>query len=134
MKYNMNRREQILSFLMTNRDGSFTAEQVAAALLDGGGGKSSVYRILAELTDGGCVRRITDGASRRVAYQYVGDEHCHHHLHLKCKGCGRLFHLDESTSREVAERLSVGGFIIDEGELLFGRCDACGGTNDKLSS
>jgi len=30
MKYNMNRREQILSFLMTNRDGSFTAEQVAA--------------------------------------------------------------------------------------------------------
>ena len=130
MKYNTKRREEIISFLMKNRECSFTAEQVAVALIGDSGGRSSVYRILSELTEGGCVRRITDGASRRVAYQYVGDEHCHHHLHLKCKGCGRLIHLDENISREVKDKLSVGGFIIDEGELLFGRCDACGGTND----
>ena len=128
MKYNTNRRADIISFLTDNRDASFTAEEVAAHVLNGGGGKSSVYRILAELTEGGCVRRITDSASRRVAYQYVGDEHCHHHLHLKCKGCGRLIHLDEDTSREVTARLSAGGFIIDEGALLLGKCTSCGGT------
>ena len=126
MKYNTKRREEIASFLMNNSERAFTSEQIACAVLDGDSGRSTVYRLLSELVADGCIRRITDG-TRHVTYQYVGGEHCHHHLHLKCKGCGRLIHLDESTSREVEERLSTSGFTIDGGELLLGTCSDCGG-------
>ena len=134
MKYNTKRREDVLAFLTENAHSSYSAEQISLAVLEDGRGKSTVYRILAELVADGQLRRIADGESRHITYQYVGGECGHRHLHLKCKDCGRLIHLDEGTSSEVKARLSVGGFTIDEGELLLGRCNACGGTNDKLSS
>ena len=47
-------------------------------------------------------------------------------MHLKCKGCGRLIHLDEDISKAFEEKiLSLGGFAIEEGSFLFGRCREC---------
>ena len=126
MVYNTGKRERILAFLAENGDGSYTLEEICAALTADGKGQSTVYRIVSELVGEGCVRRISDGRTRHCTYQYVGDEHCHHHLHLKCKGCGRLVHLDEGISRDFERTLmNVGGFTIEEGTLLFGTCRDC---------
>lgn len=128
MRYNTARRDDILSFLRKNRECSFSLEQICASILDEGRGKSTVYRIASELVREGRVRRLCDEHTRRVTYQYIGDEHCAHHLHLKCKECGRLAHLDAEVSHELCEAVRrAGGFVIDGGELLVGVCENCGG-------
>ena len=126
MGYNTGKRERILAFLSDSPDASYTLEEICDALTADGKGKSTVYRIVSELVGEGCVHRLSDGRTRHCTYQYVGDEHCHHHLHLKCKGCGRLVHLDEGVSRDFERTLkSVGGFTIEEGTMLFGTCKEC---------
>ncbi len=128
MRYNTARRDEIIGFLSERSDCSFTLEQICDSLLEEGRGKSTVYRIVSELVDGGIIRRLSDGHTRRVTYQYVGDEHCAHHLHLKCKECGRLAHLDTEVSEELCEAVRrAGGFVIDGGEMLLGVCEDCGG-------
>ena len=126
MGYKTGKRELILELLSRDADASYTAEEIADAIIPSGSGMSTVYRLISELVESGCVRRLSDGKTRHVTYQYVGDEHCQGHMHLKCKGCGRLIHLDEQVSRAFEEKiLSIGGFAIEEGSFLFGRCREC---------
>lgn len=126
MRYNTGKRERILAFLTDNSDSSFELERICDALTEDGKGKSTVYRIVSELVEEGCVRRLSDGKTRHCTYQYVGDECCHRHLHLKCKGCGRLVHLNEDVSRDFERTLlSVGGFLLESGTMLFGTCKDC---------
>jgi Fur family ferric uptake transcriptional regulator len=126
MGYNTGKRERILAFLRDNGDSSYSLEDICSALTSDGHGRSTVYRIVSELVGEGAVRRLSDGRTRHCTYQYVGDECCHRHLHLKCKGCGRLVHLDEDVSRDFERAvMNVGGFMIEEGTLLFGRCKDC---------
>lgn len=125
MKYNMGKRERILKLFSDNSSVTYTLEEICEALLDGGKGKSTVYRIVSELVGDGCLRRISDGKTRHCVYQYIGDEHCHRHLHLKCKGCGKLIHMDEDISRDFEKRVMDVGFAIEEGTLLYGTCTEC---------
>lgn len=130
MRYTTGKRELILAFLSDHADVSYTLEEICDALTDGGKGKSTVYRLVSELVGEGCIRRLSDGRTRHCTYQYVGKECCHSHLHLKCKGCGRLMHLDDGLSREFERAvLNVGGFMIEEGTLLFGTCRNCAEVN-----
>ena len=126
MGYNTGKRERILAFLKNNSETSYTLADICSELTEDGKGNSTVYRIVSELVADGCVRRLSDGKTRHCTYQYVGGEHCHHHLHLKCKGCGRLVHLDEDVSRNFEQTLrNVGGFVIESGTMLFGTCKEC---------
>lgn len=130
MRYTTGKRELILAFLSENADVSYTLEEICDALTDGGKGKSTVYRLVSELVGEGSIRRLSDGRTRHCTYQYVGKECCHSHLHLKCKGCGRLMHLDDGLSRDFERAvLNVGGFVIEEGTLLFGTCRNCAEVN-----
>ena len=126
MRYNTGNRERILAFFKNNADSSYALEEICSYLTEDGKGKSTVYRIVSDLVDESIVRRLSDGRTRHCTYQYAGDEHCHRHLHLKCKTCGRLMHLDEGLSREFERAvLGSGGFTIEEGTLLFGTCREC---------
>ena len=126
MGYNTGKRERILAFLKENSDTSYTLEEICAVITTDGKGKSTIYRIVSELVSKDSVRRLSDGKTRHCTYQYVGGDHCHNHLHLKCKGCGRLVHLDEELSRKFERAvLSAGGFMIEECTLLFGTCKDC---------
>lgn len=126
MKYNMGKRERIISLLSENSDVTYTPEQICDEILTDGKGKSTVYRIISELVEDGCLRRISDGKTRHCVYQYVGSEHCHEHLHLKCKGCGKLIHMDEKVSKDFENSvLSIRGFHIEAGTLLYGTCIEC---------
>lgn len=126
MTYNTAARSRLLSFLNSNSERAFTLEQICEELLEDGHGKSTVYRLVPQLVDAGCVRRISDGRTRRVTYQFVGGAACSEHLHLKCNGCGKLIHLDYEISHALEDALKKSrGFTLDEGTLIFGMCKDC---------
>lgn len=126
MVYTTGKRERIIDFLSENAERSYTLEEICEAITEGGKGKSTVYRLVSELVGEGILTRLSDGRTRHCTYQYVGGELCHTHLHLKCKGCGRLIHLDHELSEELERTVrQVGGFRIDDGAFLFGTCREC---------
>lgn len=125
MNYKTGKKSEVIAFLR-ERGGAFTIEQICDSVAEGGSGRSTVYRLVSELVASGEVRRISDGRTRHCTYQYVGGEDCRGHLHLKCKGCGRLIHLDEGTTADLERTLLAReGFSIDISELLLGRCVEC---------
>ena len=127
MKYNTGKRERIIKFLRINSARSFTLEEISAEIVPDGNGKSTVYRIVSELVADGKIKRLSDGKTRHCTYQYVGDDGCISHLHLKCRDCGKLIHLCDEISREFANALlSEDGFTLDAGAMLFGKCADCG--------
>ena len=126
MGYTTGKRARIVGFLSDNADKSYTIEEICSALIEEGKGRSTVYRLVSELVGEGVLTRLSDGRTRHCTYQYVGGELCHTHLHLKCKGCGRLMHLDSKLSEDFERAVSsVGGFLIDDGALLLGKCREC---------
>lgn len=126
MTYNTTARTRLIGFLQSNSDRAFTLEEICDALLEDGHGRSTVYRLTSQLTDAGCVRRISDGRTRKATYQFIGGAACSEHLHLKCNGCGKLIHLDYEISHALEDALKRSrGFTLDEGTLIFGRCKDC---------
>ena len=126
MTYNTEKRIRIIAILKESEGRAYTIDELSAAVCPDGKGRSSVYRIVANLCRDGELRKITDAQSRHTTYQYLGSHECAEHLHLKCKGCGRLIHLDCETSHMLESKImSANGFTIDDGAMLFGRCEDC---------
>ena len=131
MKYSTGKREQILAFLSKNADRSFALCDLALEVTGDGRGKSTVYRIVSELLSEGKIRRLSDGKTRHCTYQHIGNEECHAHLHLKCRDCGQLIHLDEDISHKFSDSvLNFGGFTLEAGCMLFGKCKNCNPGDD----
>ena len=126
MEYKTKAKETVTEFLSQNRGTALPLEEICEKLAVFEIGKSTVYRIVSSLVKSGCVRRISDNLSRHVSYQYIGDEGCRLHMHLKCKDCGAIIHLEDSISRSFLEGVKVlKGFSLDEDSLLTGRCIRC---------
>jgi Fur family ferric uptake transcriptional regulator len=89
-------------------------------------GESSIYRLIKELVESGEVKRTVKGNSRNFVYQITGGESCHHHLHMKCISCGKLYHMNDEESRELMERIfKEEHFELDSNAVLPGRCEGC---------
>ena len=126
MTYNTEKRSEIVAFLKASPNRAFSIDEIAAAVCPDGSARSTVYRIVSKMVGEGKLRKITSDVSRHTTYQYLGESGCCEHLHLKCKDCGRLIHLDEETSHLLEEKIMANGhFAIDEGAMLFGRCEGC---------
>ena len=126
MGYTTGKKARIIDFLSAHSDRSYTLEEICDAVTDGAHGKSTVYRIVSELVASDEIKRLSDGRTRHCTYQFVGTDGCHEHLHLKCKGCGRLVHLDDKLSHQFERAiLNCGGFLLEEGTMLFGTCKEC---------
>ena len=127
MTYNTDRRGEIISLLSSESDKAFTTEEICKRIITEGG-KSTVYRIISDLTAKGIIKKLSDPNTRHVRYQYLGKRSCAEHLHLKCKSCERLIHLDRSTSELIMNHVkSAGGFSVDPTEILSGLCSSCQG-------
>ncbi len=125
MTYNTDRKNEIITLLSSERERAFTTEEICERVLNGGG-KSTVYRIISELTSKGIIKKLSDPNSRHVRYQYLGERSCGEHLHLKCKSCDRLIHLDKSTSELVMNYIQrADSFTLDPTEILSGLCSLC---------
>ncbi len=128
MTYNTTVRAKLLKFFEDNPQRALTLEEICAEVLYEGHGRSTVYRLVSKLTASGYVRRISDGKTRRATYQFIGTDACAEHLHLKCNECGKLIHLDSEISHALGDTLKKSrGFMLDEGTLIFGKCEDCAG-------
>ena len=126
MIYNTEKRKEITALIIRNADKAFSIDEICERIAPDGKGKSTVYRIVASLVDEGELCKISDADTRRVTYRYLGGGKCHEHMHLKCKECGRLIHLDAETSFALENTiLTARGFEIDVSATIFGRCKGC---------
>lgn len=126
MIYNTEKRTKLIEFLSSNSKNAYTAEEICRSILDGERGKSTIYRLISKLVDDGILHRISDAKTRRITYQYIGSRGCSEHLHLKCTECGKLIHLDDTTSHILEKRIFKSrGFALDGGAMIFGKCEGC---------
>ena len=126
MIYNTEKRSELIAFFENGSGQAYTIDEICRSILPDGQGKSTVYRLISRLVDEGKVRKISDAKTRHVTYQYLYTGRCAEHLHLKCKECGRLIHLDDVTSHILEKRIFKSeGFTLDVGALLYGVCDGC---------
>ncbi len=123
-------RQKLLDFLQSHPDRQFTVDELAESLNNTAEkkiGKSTLYRHLSELCDGGTVRKYRSDTQSAYVYQYVGTGDCCRHFHLKCLSCGDLIHLECAVSEELLFHISSHhGFEVDSGRsILYGMCEAC---------
>ena len=126
MTYNTEKKQAVISYFKENRHKSISLDELCKAILKGGSGKSTVYRIVSGLVSCGMIKKFSDDKSRHITYQYIGEDSCSEHLHLKCKGCGKTIHLDSGMTKKLESSiLENENFIIDDGCFIFGRCADC---------
>lgn len=126
-EYKTEQKKMLFDFLKSNSESSYTIEQIIEAL-GGGIGKSTVYRLMTKLVEEKKAHKIA-GEGRTFLYRVSADDHCKHHLHLQCKDCGKVFHLDEKTSDALLNRVRcVNDFLVsEEDSILLGKCTDCKG-------
>ena len=121
-QYNTRQKSRVISFFASASSRAFTPEEVAASLPDVP--KSTVYRIMKQLSDDGCLRK-TGTSGRSAVYQYLGKD-CTSHMHIRCKACGRTEHLDAATTRQSeALVFTDSGFEALDSTVFEGLCSEC---------
>lgn len=132
-KYNTVQRAELLEFMSRHRASAYTVKEIADMMKTDSDipkppGESTVYRLIKELVESGEVKRTVRGNSRTFVYQLTDGENCHHHLHMKCMSCGKLYHMDDEASRALVERImEEDSFELDSSAVLPGRCGGCRG-------
>lgn len=130
-KYNTLQREELIAFMSRHKSSAYTVKEIADMMKQDASipkppGESTVYRLIKDLVESGEVKRTVRGNSRTFVYQLTDGESCHHHLHMKCVSCGKLYHMDDEASRELVERiLKEDSFEIDSSAVLPGKCGGC---------
>lgn len=120
MAYQTKQRHAILAYLAASPHTSHTARELIDSLHIS---EPTVFRTLTYLTEEGLLKRFT--GPHGAVYQYIG---CGgHHMHLKCKACGSLVHLECSFAEEILRHFSEEHhFMLDEEDTIFyGFCDNC---------
>lgn len=105
------------------RDGSFTAQEIAAELADRGIGRATVFRAMGVLQELGYLSRLHVGEE---CHRYTLCDATHHH-HLVCTSCGQVYpfaacSVEEAAGKAAARvQFAVHGHHVD----VYGRCAAC---------
>ncbi len=126
MQYNTKQRDALLNFFKAHSEECFTAKEVMEKTR-GEFGEATVYRTLSVLTEKGCIKRFARNDKSAATYQLSKNEACHSHFHLKCKGCGKLIHMDCNVLSEMNEHIKNDhNFHVDSGATVFyGECADC---------
>ncbi|MDD4832612.1 MAG: transcriptional repressor [Clostridia bacterium] len=129
INYKTEMRKAALKFLTENIDTTVTAKDVLNYLVNKGVNVNitSVYRYLDTLCESGKLNKFVAQKGQLTVFQYVGENKCGEHLHLKCSDCGQLIHLDCDFMKEISEHLTKNhGFELDcENTVIYGKCDKC---------
>lgn len=124
-QYNTSQRQILTEYLKSHRHTPLTADEIASGCArDGKISISAIYRNLAKLCDERSVIKISsDTGIALYKYNDCSDTH----LHMQCKTCGKLFHMEHNLSDGICnEILKSAGFTLDEeATVLFGKCKMC---------
>ena len=126
--YSTKQRKTLADYLSSHRDEELTATEIAKALRGEGISLSAVYRNLASLEEEGLIQRITRTGERKIFFRFSGAEECREHIHLRCRKCGKTFHMDAGTTDLLDETVAENcGFRMDRAETVInGVCGDCG--------
>ena len=131
--YSTKQRKSLADFLSSHRDEELTATEIANALRGEGISLSAVYRNLASLEEEGLVQRITRTGERKIFFRFSGAVECREHIHLRCRKCGKTFHMDAGTTDLLDETVAENcGFRMDRAKTVInGVCGDCGNTEPE---
>lgn len=130
--YSTRARKAVLNCFAGLGDGTVSAAELISLLHRDGieVNPATVYRCLNRLCGEGLLLKFTEEATQKAVYRFVGSGgDCNEHIHIKCKLCGRVLHLDCELMREIREHLAADhGFeLCCDGSVLYGICDSCRG-------
>ena len=132
-KYDTEQRRTLTSILEQNPDRQFSALELADLCAqikpEMKINASTVYRLLARLVEEGKAERSAAPDGRQLLYRYLDSCECAEHIHLKCKKCGQILHLeDEQAEKSLVAAMAKCHFTVDEAQsLIVGVCGNCGG-------
>lgn len=123
-------RDSIMSYLKNNQESSFSAYDVHAYLQseDIQVNLTTIYRNLDKLMENGILMRHKTAGDECCKYQYVKPHgNCQDHIHMKCRKCGKIFHLECSFMKEISMHLQKEHkFTLEcNGSILVGLCELC---------
>ena len=121
--YRTRQRDAILRFFEENRDRCYTARDLVGQV---DAGEATIFRALSALTGEGKLKKFTGGSGESAYYQFNATE-CALHIHLKCRGCGKLIHMDCAFMEEIlAHFKNEHAFTVDCGQtVIYGICGDC---------
>lgn len=123
-------RTHITDFLKKNADRSVSVHDIMKSLEEDSFevNISTVYRYLGKLSEEGVVNKYSSDNGEQALFQYTApSRNCDDHLHMQCKECGRMIHLDCDFMDEITEHIMKHhGFEIScKGSVLYGICEKC---------
>ncbi len=124
-QYQTKQRKELLDYLAFHSDEQISARRIARDLPHVS--LSAVYRNLALLEREGKISRCTNADGRETSYRFVPGEACRGHMHLSCRRCGHLYHLNDEKSKLLIESIKASeAFSVDPADtVLYGVCARC---------
>lgn len=130
VSYVTENRKKILQLLEDEKDKTFTISEIEQALYEANIqiNPSTIYRYIDKLVQEGTVLKYVAQKGEKAIFQYVGGKPmCHEHLHMKCKQCGTIIHLDCDFMDEITHHIeSEHAFWLEcKSSILYGLCEKC---------
>ena len=124
--YHTQQRKILIDFLQNNPEKVFSIDDILAEIGNEGISQSTAYRLITKLVEDGIVKRTINGNNRSFSYQYINNEKCEGHLHIKCVDCGKVYHLDSSITAQIKnDIINSTDFEMDSHTVLLGKCNTC---------
>lgn len=129
-EYRTKNKDIILDFLKMNGSHSYSAYEVHSYLEenDNNINLTTVYRNLDRLSEQGTLMKVKTAEGECCRYQYTGiGGKCNEHIHMQCRECKKLYHLECHFMEEIAGHLlEHHGFVLEgSGSMLSGLCENC---------
>lgn len=121
----MTRQRRRIVQTVSSLAGSFTVDDLSAALEnDGGGATATLYRAVDLMLASGFIARVgSREGSALYARCHTND---HHHHHIVCDSCGRIAHATCPYHTMTTAPSETDGFVITRHEIsLYGLCPEC---------
>lgn len=129
-EYRTKCKDSIMEYLQAHKEHRFSAVDIHAYLESKGQqvNPTTIYRNLEKLMLSGQLMKYKTAEDESAMYQYV-EPHgkCQEHLHMQCKSCGKITHLECGFMKEIRAHLLEGhGFLLEcTGSTLTGLCEKC---------
>ncbi len=129
--YHTKCKTYIMNYLKNHSSKRFSAQDIFSYIEKEGGtvNIATIYRNLDNLVNNEILMKYKTAEDDRCLYQYVEPHSgCHSHLHIQCKKCGKISHLDCDAMEEFQRHLmGHHGFVLEcQTSILTGICSDCG--------
>ena len=127
--YQTKGKQRMEAYMKMHAGTAFTAQDLYNYLIanDEKVNLTTVYRNLDKMAEKGILMKYKNPDEGAAKYQYGGNGNCKEHIHMKCNGCGKIYHMECGFMDEIAQHLMKHhGFMLDcAGSMLNGFCEQC---------